>query len=529
MKRNMRKKIKSLMTYILIACFMAIAFLVPQSLNAYADSVENQQEECSVLKRDSEQLITETREEYKNLYEYTYNSGVEALMEQTGMTVGESLVEQICYYQKMLGVATDEQEIDKINNLIVGTKNILDMYQSMAKQDEVEVFELNTINGPTIETVLTYAEVYALSSTAVPAAIAWFGASNYLLSAELLTHAWIENFFPGDYYPIHGNRVVGSQTTYDFIKSALTYNEVSYTIHDPNPLNTYTCYEEDLGFALNSVKMARSSVDSSEVRITDIYDFEVKDEYNEVLAALIGVFEVAQKFGIIGDYNVIIDVDVADALYLKLNSTSNGAHSVTAYNYSEQELRVAYNTKMCMPEDAQIFQGISDISFISIPANGSRTISIKENALATYITFCYVKDGYKVITYADELYLDRNILNTTFTKSVAAANDVAVITKVGSDWLINITNTYGLSMRVDYNSKMCNESDAKNWTGLKNIKAFYLDPGESELVYISENFFATHIAARFVNSNYEYYIYANNLNINGTMSVGRRTVKYIAS
>lgn len=275
--------------------------------------------------------------------------------------------------------------------------------------------------------------------------------------------------------------------------------------------------------------MLRNSSDSTRIRITDTYDFEADNGYNEILTDLILVFELAQKFDIIGDYEVIIDVDVADALYLKLNSTTNGIHSVTAYNYSNHELEVAYNTKMCMPEHAKTFQEISDIAFISVPANGYKTVQISENGLASHITFCYVKDGYKIITYADELYLDRNILNTTFTKSVAAANDVAIVTKVGSDWLINIANTYGSRMRVDYNSKMCNESDAKNWTGLKDIKAFYLDSGESRLVYISENFFATHIALRFVNSSYEYYVYGYYLNVNGTMAVGRRTVKYIAS
>lgn len=198
MKRNIirKKTVKSLMACILVACLTAGAFLMPKSLNAYADSVENQQEEDIVLTQDSEKMIAATRDEYKNLYEYTYSPEVESLMEQTGMTVGESLVEQICYYQQMLGTATDEQEIDKINALIKGTKNILDMYQTVAKQGEASPVDINGVNGTPIDTIRTYAEAYALASVAVPAAIAWFNASNYLLSAELLTHAWIEDFVP---------------------------------------------------------------------------------------------------------------------------------------------------------------------------------------------------------------------------------------------------------------------------------------------------------------------------------------------
>lgn len=178
---------------------------------------------------------------------------------------------------------------------------------------------------------------------------------------------------------------------------------------------------------------------------------------------------------------------------------------------------------MCLPDHAKLFLEISDIDFISIPANGYVTVNISENLLASYITFCYIKDGYKIITYADELYLDRNILNVTFETRKTVANDIAIVTKVGSKWLINITNTYSSSMKVDYNTKMCNENDAKSWTNLKDIDSFNLSSDTSKFVYISENGFATHIAARFISNIYEYYIYANNLSINGTMTIGRRT------
>lgn len=205
------------------------------------------------------------------------------------------------------------------------------MYQSVASESEVSIDSPQQELRASDIDVPTYASTYALSATAVPAAIAWFNASNYLLSAELLTHAWIENFFPGDYSPVNGNRVVGSQTTYDFVNSNLVEDKVDYNIFAPDPLNTATCYEEDLGFALHSVNICRSNVESKEIQITDIYDFNVYESYNSVLAALISVFSLAQSYGIIGDYNVIINVDVSDPLYLNLNSTSNGVHSINVF------------------------------------------------------------------------------------------------------------------------------------------------------------------------------------------------------
>ena len=511
----------------LISSLLLGYFMRPVQANAEAVSASVEDgynaNEDKALRQDSTQLISATREEYKDLQEYSYSKEIEAEMEETGMTVGESLVDQLCYYQQLLDSATDAQEISKINGMIEGTKNILDMYQGVATQRSTNAsIDYPSSGIVTGGTLMGYAAAYSLASTAVPAAIAWFNASNYLLSAELLTQAWVGDVSSGKYYPIHGNRVVGSQTTYDFIQSNKTVNGISYTIYGPDAFNTATCYEEDLGFALHNVDVSRKSAADTKIRITDTYDFEVKEGYNAVLAALMRIFEIAQEYNIILNYEVVIDIDIADALYLKLNSTSNGAHSITAYNYSNKPLEVAYNTKMCNPTDAQLFQGLADISFISIPANGSKTISIKENAAASHITFCYIKDGYRIVTYADELYTDRNILNNKKKKSKAAANDIAIITKVGTQWLIQLTNIYGSRMKVEYNAKMCKEYDAKTWTGLKDIKSFYLNSGKSKFVYISENY-STHIAARFIGTTYEYYIYADQLSANGTMAIGRRS------
>lgn len=375
--KGVRKFLYSFIICILIACFAMIAVNTTSntSLKANAATYENQeQDNCTSSKLDSEKMMAKTREEYKVLNEYAYSSEIQAEMEKTGMTVGESLVDQICYYQQMLGETSDEQEINKINRIIDSTKNILDMYQAAAVQSE-SLFANEQNNAmqsrqlPFDPTV--YASVYATACTAVPAAIAWFNASNYLLSAELLTHAWIENFFPGDYSPIHGNRVVGSQTTYDFINSNRIENkDLAYEIFYPDMFNTSTCYEEDLGFAIHGFKIKRDSINSTKVTITDPYDFEVKKDYNEVLKVLMQVFVYAQSFGIIGNYEVVINVDVADPLYLELQSSSNGVHTLAVHNYSSKHIDVAYNTKMCSPSDAQDWQGLSDVESITIPAKG---------------------------------------------------------------------------------------------------------------------------------------------------------------
>lgn len=532
--RNLSKRLKALATLaltILLLCSFTLTFLFyGQNTLAYADDAETNAEETDVnLSIDTERLIASTREEYKDLQEYEYSPEIKEEIEQTGKTVGESLVDQICYYQQMLGTATDQAEIDKINALIDGTKNILDTYQAAAKQQSQAVVDTQQIDmladdGGIIEDFL-YKEVYDRAAPVVAAAIAWFNGSNYLLSGELLTHAWIDNYTPGNYLPIHGNRVVGSPLTYDFVNSDETFKKIKYETYHPNAFNDTTCYEEDLGFSLHGADIERSSSSSTRIKVSDDYDFHAKN-VNNVLNALNNIYYEIQSFGLIKTYKVVINVNVADALYLKLNSTTNGVHSVSVYNYSDKPINVAYNTKMCAPADAKIFQNLSDIDSVKIPAKGSKTVQIAGNGTASHITFCYIKDGHRIVTYADELYLDRSILNFTFEKKLVPAADIAIITKKGSQWLVQFTNYYDPSYRLEYNSKMCYEDDAKNWTGLKDINICYLEYGDSKFVYISENYFATHIAARFVNKYYEYYVYANELNANGNMSVGRR-ISYV--
>lgn len=522
--RNLSKRLKALATLaltILLLCSFTLTFLFyGQNTLAYADDTEIKTEETDVnLSIDTERLIASTREEYKDLQEYEYSPEIKEEIKQTGKTVGESLVDQICYYQQMLGTATDQAEIDKINALIDGTKNILDTYQAAAKQQSQAVVAAQQDDKGVVDFFVDF--TYAAST--VSAAIAWFNSSNYLLSGELLTHAWVVNFTPGDYSPIHGNRVVGSPVTYDFVNSDETFREIEYKTYTPNAFNDTTCYEEDLGFSLHGADIERSSSSSTKIKVSDDYDFHLKD-VNDVLDALNNIYYNIQSLGYVKKYKVVINVDVADALYLKLNSTTNGIHSVSVYNYSNETMNVAYNTKMCAPADAKLFQNLLDIDFIKIPSKGNKTVQIAGNGTASHITFCYIKDGHRVVTYADELYLDRSILNFTFEKKAVLATDIAIITKRSSQWLVQFKNDYGRNMRLDYCPTMCYEDDAKNWTGLKNVKSYSLSKNEVKFVYISENYFATHIAARFVNQNYEYRVYANELNANGSMSVGRRTL-----
>ena len=65
--------------------------------------------------------------------------------------------------------------------------------------------------------------------------------------------------------------------------------------------------------------------------------------------------------------------------------------------------------------------------------------------------------------------------------------NLSVNSKNGSIWSININNPTSHLREVYYNSKMCNFSDARDWTNLKDIETIIIYPYQTKMVTIREN------------------------------------------
>lgn len=79
-------------------------------------------------------------------------------------------------------------------------------------------------------------------------------------------------------------------------------------------------------------------------------------------------------------------------------------------------------------------------------------------------------------------------------------------------WNISVYNPNFDSVLLEYNEKMCFENDAKNWTGLNDIKTIVLNSHSSESVMIKENWFATTVAFSYQKDGKRYITYAYDLN-----------------
>lgn len=227
--------------------------------------------------------------------------------------------------------------------------------------------------------------------------------------------------------------------------------------------------------------------------------------------------------------------------YLRLSVTgkSGSTWSVKIINDNSNSVHVAYNAKMCFDDDAKNFKNLVHVHEINISANGSKTVSISENFMATSITaaitFSDSSTGKRYISYADGLsqnggtYSTNRVRNNYQTQTLNFPNaasypaylSLQVIGRTGFifyNWKIRITNNTNGLVYISYNSKMCFEGDAKAFT-LSDVVNTYILSNSYIDVTISNNGFADYIAA---SARFSYYgfdlrrvTYANGLGQNG--------------
>lgn len=99
----------------------------------------------------------------------------------------------------------------------------------------------------------------------------------------------------------------------------------------------------------------------------------------------------------------------------------------------------------------------------------------------------------------------------TYDKGVKGANYIDIQLLYGPRWQVRIFNNTGSGRAVYYNSKMAFKDDAKNWSGLSDIKSVYIASGSYTTVTITENWFATDIAISVIIGGNRYVTYAHNL------------------
>lgn len=214
----------------------------------------------------------------------------------------------------------------------------------------------------------------------------------------------------------------------------------------------------------------------------------------------------------------------APFLELELIGEGKDYYLIRVTNTTSEGVYVEYNEFMCYGDDAKNWSALGHLKtvYLGTSENTASSSSKTKDVMvynfpitSTHITFSYINGDTRYITYADHID-GGNLSLTTYTNTVTVYHECLEITSASfssGKWHVTVHNPNSYSVSLEYNTKMCFEDDAKNWTGLN-------DPGEVETISaygstsvdVSENWFATCIAFSFQRNGKRYITYAYDLN-----------------
>ncbi len=213
-----------------------------------------------------------------------------------------------------------------------------------------------------------------------------------------------------------------------------------------------------------------------------------------------------------------------ESIKVEILSKSGGTWKFRLTNKTGSSRTFFYNTKLCFEGDAKNWDGLRVIKYLKLSNNSSTEISISQNGTAGTIAISYIQGSTRYIFYAYGLNTDGRISSFRSTTSVRTYTQnqmtVSIAGKRGSTWLVYLTNKTGSYRTFEYNSKLCFEGDAKNWSLDSDVKSISLsnENSTSDPSEISENGMAGTMAISYKSGNIRYVFYAYDLSTSGTMT-----------
>ncbi len=181
---------------------------------------------------------------------------------------------------------------------------------------------------------------------------------------------------------------------------------------------------------------------------------------------------------------------------------------------------------MCNDWDAISWTGLSDIESCSI-LPGTTAIDIQENGTAWFIAISTYYHGNRIITYANNLNENGSFTQYATRVTYYSYNyylrgkkllSLELVGKDAGEWIVSITNKTNTMLMLSYNSLMCFADDAKKWRNLNNVYSESISPEIPITKRISENYFADYIAFSITIQNSRIVLFANQLQLNGSMA-----------
>ena len=312
-------------------------------------------------------------------------------LEENNTTVLEQLNKQLTRYTDMLNNET-YRDLDNIKSLIATTENLIEEYQKYANRN------------------ISRAPYHWKYTPIVSAAIAYFNIKDYILSAELLTHAKANNT-SGSLYKVEHTNVIESSDLFreiasgDVLRGSATFNSMESII------------EADLRYSIHAFDFEKESYNSHGVRIIDVYDFSTDNpDFSETDNKAIKQIYDAQAAGAIIPFRIrefctsfdIVDMDSSYNIYTEHCDLYNSEIRQIWFNvkdYTHMNIKITGSSQVigigvtCVGWDETKKQLAKTIDYdVEIPSSNEyytpsvvmliqNTIIIQSNSIFIQVTF----------------------------------------------------------------------------------------------------------------------------------------------
>lgn len=258
----------------------------------------------------------------------------------------------------------------------------------------------------------------------------------------------------------------------------------------------------------------------SNVRVGDIL-FEDKIENFHHMGVVV---DTNHSFtNVVGTYNTYIQTIEAvnsqnGVQYGYLDDARVIDHNVKILRYNVRVLTLSEQNNICYFLEQQLGKAYSIHSPLNTSINATSWYCTELVWCAyEFIGLCLAPNLNIVdtmILYGDEIISGNKLSEVLLEK--ANFLSFTIVSKSSNKWNLKLFNPTNSVVGAQYNTKMCFEDDAKSWTGLNNLQTVAINYHSFAEITISENWFATTIAASYIaNSagiNERLITYANNLN-----------------
>lgn len=207
-------------------------------------------------------------------------------LEENQTDVVSELNKMIRQYQEMLATVETDEESNQMSNLIATLEELIADYQLY--DAGISTYKFHAIYTPAVATVIAY-----------------FNAKNYLLAAELLTHAKENTVLDSYYTPNYGARAMHSPVSKQIANNTAVSGNASFE-QGERPVDM------DLYYAIHDFSFTKSFPTARVYTLRDRYDYKSKDyDFGDIAGIAVETMYKAQGAGVITPFYTTIRVEVA--------------------------------------------------------------------------------------------------------------------------------------------------------------------------------------------------------------------------